>query len=103
MLNHVSSSQSATPQRNKLLWQRLSKQLLRKIWLPRGIYTALPYTYITLGGYAIFAGLYLTGWNWVVPYLILLGLICLHAGITVFALRRRNKNQPGHISQNLRE
>jgi hypothetical protein len=103
MLNDVSSDQSTAHRGDNLLRHRLRRHLLRKIWLPRGVYTALPYAYIALGAYAIFAALFLTGWNWVVPYLLLLGLICLHAGITVFAMRRRAKNQSGQAGQNLRE
>jgi hypothetical protein len=103
MLNDISSDLPATQRRLKSVWKTLRRQMLRKIWLPRGIYAALPYSYIALGGYAIFAALFLEGWNWVVPYLLLLGLICLQAGIAVFSLRKRHQNQSGQAGQNLRQ
>ncbi len=68
---------------------RLRRILLRKLWLPRGVYEALPYAYIGLGLTALASAIYLPGWTWVLPYLALIGLGCLHAGLALIALRYR--------------
>ena len=72
---------------NSGIWQILN----RKIWLPKIVYAALPLLYIGLGIYAIGAALFLSHWSWIVPYFLILGIICLHAGMIVAALRWRNR------------
>lgn len=66
--------------------------LLAKIWLPKGVYTLLPVAYIFLGICAIGAGLFLEHWSWVVPYLAIIGCMCLHAAIAVIAARWGNSS-----------
>jgi len=39
----------------------------RKIWLPKLLYNALPYFYLTSGFAAFFATLYISEWFWVLP------------------------------------
>ncbi len=73
------------------IWRLLN----RKIWLPKSLYTALPYLYIGLGSYAIFATLLLKHWTWIIPYFLLFGIICLHAGLIVATLRWRNRKDTG--------
>jgi len=68
---------------------RLRRVLFRKIWLPRSVYATLPCLYIFLGAYAIAAALFLSHWSWIVPYLLLVGMGCLHAGVTVLSARMR--------------
>jgi hypothetical protein len=70
---------------------RLRNLLLRKIWLPRSLYAAVPYLYIALGGYAIAGALYREHWSWIVPYLLLTGLICMQAGTAVLRMRGRGR------------
>jgi hypothetical protein len=73
------------------LWQALN----RKIWLPKGVYTALPFLYIGLGIYAVGAALFLRHWSWIVPYFLILGIVCLHAGMLVATMRWRNRRNKG--------
>ena len=81
---------------------RLRKLLFRKIWLPGSAYASLPGLYIFLGIYAIAAALYLQHWSWIVPYLLLLGIGCVHAGIVVLSMRFGRRH--GHDrSENLPE
>ena len=80
--------------------QLLRRLLLRKIWLPRSAYAALPYLYIFLGLYSMLAALYLGHWSWIIPYLVLIGVGCVHAGAIVLSMRwrqrsRRNSGGPG--------
>ena len=74
--------------------ERIRRLLLRKLWLPRVVYEALPYLYIGLGAVALTSALFSPDWTWVVPYIVLLGLICLHAGLAIAALRYRFRRRP---------
>jgi len=68
---------------------RFRKLLLRRLWLPRFIYEALPYLYIACGLVALGSAIYTPDWTWILPWAILVGLICLHAGLALAALRYR--------------
>lgn len=68
---------------------RIRKLLLRRLWLPRFIYEALPYVYIVCGLVALGSAMYTRDWTWILPWAILVGLICLHAGLALAALRYR--------------
>lgn len=76
----------------------LQRVFLRKLWLPRFVYEALPYLYVLLGLAALTSALYAPGWTWIIPYLVLVGLVCLHAGLALVTLRyrfrRRRRNGP---------
>ena len=72
---------------------RLRNLATRKIWLPRSAYAALPYLYIFLGIYAMTAALFLRNWSWIVPYLVLIGVGCVHAGAYVLSLRFRHRRK----------
>jgi len=63
----------------------------RKIWVPKILYDALPYFYLTSGFAAFFATLYISEWFWVLPHYLLFSAACIHLGITVYRRRR------GHI------
>jgi len=67
----------------------LSGILLRRIWLPTGLYQALPWAYLLLGAGCLASALLLPGSEWLLPYVILLGLACVHAGCAVAGIRRR--------------
>jgi len=67
----------------------------RKIWLPKLLYDALPYFYLTAGFAAFFATLYISEWFWVLPHYVLFSAACLHLGLLV--LRRRR--HPRHVSR----
>jgi hypothetical protein len=68
---------------------RVRQIMLRKIWLPKALYSALPAIYICLGIYATYTALFLLHWSWVVPYFLILACICLHAGVFTATLRIR--------------
>ena len=81
---------------NRLTPNKLRVLLLRKIWLPKSLYTVLPLLYIGLGLYAIVAALLLGQWSWVIPYMLILGIVLLPAGAIIMAMRWRNRNgSPG--------
>ena len=65
------------------------RMLLRKLWLPRFLYEALPYIYISCGVLALLSAAFAPGWTWILPYAILIGLICLHAGLAIATMRFR--------------
>lgn len=64
----------------------------RKIWLPKIIYSVLPFFYIFAGVAALAATIYINGWIWVLPHYLLFSVACLHMGVLVY--RRRNKPRP---------
>ena len=84
---------SATQQRVRID-KRIRELLLQKLWLPRILYEAMPFLYIVLGIFALISAMYTPDWTWILPYAILLGLICLHVGVGIASLRykiRRRK------------
>jgi hypothetical protein len=74
----------------------LHKQLrgffLRKLWLPRIVYEILPYLYIAVGLLTLVAATKVPGWTWVLPYIALLGLLGIHAGLAITVIRYRVRN-----------
>lgn len=68
------------------------KIVAKKIWLPKLLYDALPYFYLTSGFAAFFATLYISEWFWVLPHYLLFSAACIHLGIVVYR-RRRNRRQ----------
>jgi len=90
----IATTQTAIPGNGLLAVLR--RILLRKLWLPKALYEALPYIYILAGSAALVAALYLPGWTWILPYIILLGLVCLHIGLGLVTLRFRfRRSQAG--------
>lgn len=70
--------------------ERHPKRLkLRKIWLPKLLYDALPYFYLVSGVAAFLTTLYISEWFWVLPHYLLFSAACLHLGMYVFHRRRR--------------
>lgn len=61
----------------------------KKIWLPKLLYDALPYFYLSSGFAAFFATLYISEWFWVLPHYLLFSAACIHLGLFVYR-RRRN-------------
>ena len=90
---NVPASESASPAKE-------TPFLAKKIWLPRFVYDALPYFYLTAGFAAFFATLYISEWFWVVPYYILFSGVCLHLGLTIRA--RRNAGERSTDSNDAR-
>lgn len=69
---------------------------MRKIWLPRLLYDALPYFYLTAGFAALFATLYISEWFWVLPHYLLFAVACLHLAYVVSG-RRRGRSDSGNL------
>lgn len=63
--------------------------LSRKIWIPKVLYAALPYFYVSSGVAALLATLYIGHWFWVLPHYLFFSAACLHLGIMIY--RRRNR------------
>ena len=69
----------------------LEKTLLRKIWLPKLLYDAVPWFYCAAGTLALLSASYSGGWLQVRPHALILPVFCLHPGVWVLVkpLRRR--------------
>ncbi len=67
------------------------KVVSRKIWLPKILYDALPYFYLTSGFAAFFATLYISEWFWILPHYLLFSAACVHIGSIVYQRRRVRK------------
>lgn len=65
---------------------------VRKLWLPKLIYDALPYFYLISGIAAFFATLYIGDWFWVLPHYFLFSIACFHMGVIIY--RRRHSQRP---------
>lgn len=64
--------------------------LSRKIWLPKLLYSALPYFYLVSGAGALIATLYIGNWIWVLPHYLLFSAACLHMGLVIYRRRHRS-------------
>ena len=63
--------------------------LSRKIWLPKALYSALPYFYLITGISALLATLYISNWLWILPHYLLFSAACVHMGVLILRRRRR--------------
>jgi len=79
--------------------RKTGKLAARVIWLPKLLYDALPYFYLTSGFAAFFATLYISEWFWVLPHYLLFSAACLHLGIVVY--RRRRSQRPDYSNLEL--
>jgi len=68
---------------------RLRQLLLKRIWLPRGLYEALPGIYIVCGIVALLAALFLPERAWIIPWAIVFAFAAIHLGLGIAALRHR--------------
>jgi len=75
----------------RALARRAGRLAGRKVWLPKIVYDALPYYYLTAGFAAFFATLYISDWFWVVPHYLLFSCACLHLAFKVSNMRRRHR------------
>ena len=67
--------------------------LTRKIWLPKAIYSALPYFYLITGVLALLAALYISHWLWILPHYVLFAAACIHMGALIMRRRRRGRQE----------
>jgi hypothetical protein len=65
----------------------------RKIWLPKILYSALPWFYIGSGIAAFLATLYISAWFWILPHYLLFSVACVHLGLLIY--RRRQRHDAG--------
>lgn len=76
--------------------QRVTREagglLTRKLWIPKVLYTALPFFYILSGIAALLATLYISDWFWVLPHYLLFAAACIHMGILVHRRRQRRRD-----------
>jgi len=69
--------------------------LTRKIWLPKLLYDALPYFYMTASFAAFFATLYISDWFWILPHYLLFSVAMCHLAFVIMGKRRRyHSNDP---------
>lgn len=73
-----------------LAWRRM---LARKIWLPKSLYSAVPFFYLVCAACALLATLYIAEWFWLLPSYLLFSFACVHMAVFVFR-RRRKKSKP---------
>lgn len=64
---------------------------VKKIWLPKLLYEALPYFYLLAGTAAFLATMYIGAWYWVVPHYLLFSAACIHLGLFIWRRRRRHR------------
>ena len=65
----------------------------RKIWLPKGLYDALPYFYLVSGLAAFLATVYISSWLWLLPHYLLFSAACLHLGVLILRRRRTPRSR----------
>ncbi len=80
------------------LARKAGKIVSRKIWLPKILYDALPYFYLTSGVAAFFATLYISEWFWILPHYLLFSAACVHIG-SIFYQRRKGREQAARNTQ----
>ena len=86
---HDGKALHASAKKSRDTGPQIRALLFRRLWLPRIVYETLPYLYIVLGLAALGSAMFTPGWTWILPWAILMGLICLHAGLALVALRYR--------------
>jgi len=74
---------------NQELTRDTGNVISRKIWLPKLLYDALPFFYLTAGFMAFLATVYISEWFWVLPHYLLFSIACVHLGIIIYRRRRR--------------
>ena len=79
MLSNAPSRQTSLSATQQLA-SKTGSLFTRNIWLPKLLYDAIPYFYLTSGFAAFFATLYISNWYWVLPHYLLFSAGCLHLG-----------------------
>ena len=98
----ISDATTQTPPRSAVSAETNTESLLgRKVWLPKLVYDALPYFYVTAGFAALFSTLYINHWLWLVPHYVLFSAACVHLGWSVYRKRRSVPGQQAEEPTNL--
>ncbi len=66
----------------------------KKLWLPRAVYSAVPFFYLVCAICALLTTLYIADWFWLVPHYLLISFACVHMAILVFRPRRKRDPEP---------
>ncbi len=66
--------------------------LARKVWLPKALYSAVPFFYLACAVSALFATLYVAEWFWLLPHYLLFSFACVHMAVFVFRRRRTSED-----------
>lgn len=93
MLTSDTVREPANLSQTQIIARNAGRLLSRKIWLPKILYTLLPYFYLVSGLAALFATLYISNWLWLLPHYLLFAAACLHLGAIIY--RRRHRTQYG--------
>ena len=88
MLSTTAGKQASLDDSEKSV-RRYGALVLRKIWLPKLLYDALPWFYLAAGFAAFAATVYINQWFWVLPHYVLFSGVCIHLGLLVWRRRRR--------------
>ncbi len=80
----------------------LEKTLLRKIWLPKLLYDAVPWFYCAAGTLALLATSYNGGWLEVRPQALILPVGCLHLAVWVLVKRLRRRSDDPRVDDTAR-
>jgi VIT1/CCC1 family predicted Fe2+/Mn2+ transporter len=89
MQYEITHNQSSAVNGHESAPARLRRLLLKRIWLPHGLYEALPVIYIASGLIALAAALFLPDRAWFIPWSIIFSFAAIHLGLGVAALRHR--------------
>jgi hypothetical protein len=89
MMQKSSTIQSSPINGNESFRTRLRQLLLKRIWLPRRLYEALPIIYIISGLVALTAALFLPDRAWIMPWACVFGFAAIHLSLRIAALRHR--------------
>lgn len=89
MKNEFTRNQPGPVNGHKSARTRLRRLLLKRIWLPHGLYEALPVIYFACGIVALAAALFLPDRAWFIPWAIIFGFAAIHMGLGIAALRHR--------------
>ncbi len=80
----------------------LRKALLRKIWLPKLLYDAVPWFYCLAGTMALLATFYIGGWLKAPPHALILPVSCLQLAVWVLLKRLRGRSQASRVDDDSR-
>ena len=72
--------------------------MLKRIWLPRRLYEALPVFYIACGLIALASALFLPEQSWFIPWAVIFGFAAIHLGLGIAALRHRFRRLGKRVS-----
>ena len=95
-MSEAAERKSARPAKSGSVRFVNGRGLLRKIWLPRFVYEALPWFYPVAAMLAIATALYIGDWVRVLPQSLVLVAACIHLSIYVLQQRLLGKKRGRH-------